>query len=395
MAIVWGAEQTSSNNGFKLGYETSQSGKTLTIKFYVNTKYSIDDVNNTFVAYVGNTCIYNGKVTIKTTSNSGGWASVNTVLLTSGTSTTSGTISFSASLTGIDIVGSSKKATVSGSAENWTYTEIGSPTVTITDNYNNTFTITAVKGANGTNNPVVGLDTLTWGYNTNYSNSYYSGVTKNLTISGTGSTRTVYARARNTSTYGSAKVTATSKAIKQYKGPNQVSGYKLTYTKSRLTMKEDWKISWETPSKNNSCPIKGYRIRLQRKRGTNDWVNLPIFGSTGTLLGNGVYYDRGNIQTSLHIYTQYYTNLISPGDKIRFSVNGYTKYGENYDGNQLFSSSETYSDEYTVENAGIVHVKTSDGAWVEGQVNVYVDNKWVEAESIKVLTNSGVWAEAN
>ena len=102
-------------------------------------------------------------------------------------------------------------ATISGKI-----TEIGTGTTTITDNYNNTFTITATKGANGTNNTAGGPDTLKWGYDTNYSNTYTNGNPNTLTISGTGKTRRVYAKSRTTATYGNHKEATTSKDIRQY-----------------------------------------------------------------------------------------------------------------------------------------------------------------------------------
>ena len=81
MAITWGSEVfgdgDSSHEGFKIGYETAKSGTRLTATFYVWTRYSVSDTNNTFIVKFNNTEMYNGKVSISTTSNSGGWADVN------------------------------------------------------------------------------------------------------------------------------------------------------------------------------------------------------------------------------------------------------------------------------------------------------------------------------
>lgn len=150
MAITWGTAQTGGTGGFRLGYETFRSGNTLTVSFYVNTKYAVDDVNNTFVAVVGGTTIYNGAVSIKTYSSSS-WSDSNTVYLATGTSTSAGTISFSASLTSIDTVGASKKATVSGSAVN--YVNGTEPTINISQTAgSNVVTFYGYLGTAGDNN---------------------------------------------------------------------------------------------------------------------------------------------------------------------------------------------------------------------------------------------------
>ena len=276
-------------------------------------------------------------------------------------------------------------------------TPVSAGTVTIKDNYNNTFTITAKVGASGTNNKAGGPTNLKWGYNTNYSETYTSGGIITLTVSGTGKTRAVYAKATTTAKYGSSKTKTASIGIRQYVGPNAPTGHKITYKKNRLTVKEDWTLSWSAPSINNECPIKGYRIRLYRKRGTGAWTKLHIKNSSGTNLSTtassgDIYYDREGTSTSIVIYPSKYTADIKAGDHIKFAVTAYTRYGASSDGAQLFKTSEAFSSEYTVQNAGVVRVKVNE-EWKEGQVYVKVNDAWKEADVINTNVN-GSWKDS-
>ena len=312
--------------------------------------------------------------------------------------------------------GTSTVTIVRGVTQDWT--SVGKPTLTITDNYNNTFTIHAKKGSSGTNNSANNLINLKWGYDTSYSNSYSGNVssevtaTKTLTVSGTGSTRTVYAKATTDGSKNQA-TKEVSAAIKQYVGPYAPTGHKISYSKTKFTTRENWTLSWDASSTSNSCPVKGYRIRLYRKRGSGSFVKLPIYGSDGKYLSTkvvssgDVYYDRDGTGTTLTIYPQYYSlDLhsdepdIQAGDIIKFAVTAYTKYGKDFDGSATdsngsalcFKTSEAFSSEYTLQNAGIARVKV-DGTWKEGQVYVKVDGSWKEAVSVHTKVN-GTWKES-
>lgn len=287
--------------------------------------------------------------------------------------------------------------------------------VSITDKFNNSFVITATKGASGTNNTSGGPTNLKWGYDTNYSSSYTSGATNKLTVSGTGKTRRVYAKATTTAEYGEDKVAYAKDGngtagidIRQYVGPNKPTGLKVTYNKDRLTVKENWTLSWTAPSINNECPIKGYRIRLYRKRGNEAWIKLPIYDTSGNMghlttitnvTPNDVYWDRDGTSVTATVYTIHYNKEITPaypdilpGDIIKFSVTAYTRYGANYDGDKLFKTDEAFSSEYAVQNAGVLRVKQS-GTWKEGQVFVKVSGVWKEADIVSVKVN-GKWEES-
>lgn len=284
--------------------------------------------------------------------------------------------------------------------------------VTVKDNFNNSYTITAESGDPGTNNAVV-ESILSYPNSTgqtvsfDITNTTYGPKTIIFTPTTANKTKEVSASVRTVGEYNTVS-TAHHKGIRQYVGPEKPAGHKLTYKKSRLTLKENWTISWTAPSINNECPIKGYRIRLYRKRGTGSWIKLPIYdsnGSMGHVVGDTTksptdyYWDRDGTSTSATIYTEYYnTDVIPnypdilPGDLIKFSVTAYTKYGENYTGNKVFKTSEATSGEYTIQNAGIARVKVN-GEWKEGQVYVKANGSWHEAETVNIKTSSG-WQES-
>jgi hypothetical protein len=282
---------------------------------------------------------------------------------------------------------------------------VGTGTTTITDNYNNSFTITATKGADGINNPAGGPDTLNWSYDIpSYTNSYTSGSPIALTtVTGNSSTRTVYAVSRTTSSKDIKHKPATTHAdIRQYVGPGKIAGCGILFSKGKPVLKEDWTLRWSKPGTNNDCPIKGYQVILYRKRGTENWKAIPMYDTDGNILiastTNYSYY-TGSANTSLTLGAKYFTedygNTIEPGDKIKFSVKAYTKFGKNYDvGGAVFNNTVTATEsiEYTIQNSGIMRVKANN-AWTEGQVWVKVDDNWKEADAVKVKVNR-VWEDS-
>jgi hypothetical protein len=301
-----------------------------------------------------------------------------------------------------------------------TWTNVGVGSTTITDNYDNTFTITATKGANGTNNAAGGPADLYYGYTSAYKldngnfGTYTSGSKISLAISGTSNTRTVYAKSTTTATRGSGETATTSKAIRQYIGPSQPTKLLITSSKTRLTVKADWTLSWTAPDAANTySPVKGYRIRLYRKRGSGSYEKLHIKDSSGKNLSTSttagdIYYDSNSTASSIKIYPAKYGTDIQPGDKIKFAVTAYTRKGQNNNGTILFKTIEKPSDEYVVQNAGVVQVYANTGtaskptyAWKEGTVHVAVNTgtaakpvyTWKEAETVNVAVNTGTAAK--
>lgn len=285
---------------------------------------------------------------------------------------------------------------------------VGKGTVSITDNYNNTFTLKGTKGASGINNPSTG-PTLKWGYDTRYSNTFTNNSNIALTIitnSQTDAIRPVYAKSITSATYGNDQTAFAQLDVRQYVGPSAPGKPVISYSKNRLTTKENWLFTWTSATKtNDSSPVKGYRIRLYRKRGNSDFVKLPIYSSDGSYLSakvassGDIYYDRAGNHLSVYIYPAYYSKDIHPddpdilpGDQIKLAVSAYTQYGKDNTGNQLFGTGEVFSDVSTIQNAGIMRVKVG-GAWKEGQVYVKVGGVWKEAEVVQTKVN-GDWKES-
>ena len=90
-------------------------------------------------------------------------------------------------------------------------TGVGTPSVSITDNGNNTFSISATKGSNGTNNTATGVGGISYSFdNSNWTSGSSGSITAN---------KTVYGRAYTTGTYNNSGYASTSKAIKYYSKP--------------------------------------------------------------------------------------------------------------------------------------------------------------------------------
>ena len=285
-------------------------------------------------------------------------------------------------------------------------TSIGRGTTTITDNYNNTFTITATKGANGSYNTAGGPFNLKYGYSSSARNTTYtSGSAINLSTSGTADTRTVYAESTTTATHGSDQVATASQAIKQYLNPGAPGTPSLddsSYKNGRLTVKQNWSYTWPAATKtNNTSPIKGYRIRLYKN---NSLIKGLTVGSGNTISkGNGTneYIDRDS--TSCTVTFNPVTMGFAAGDTVKLGIYSYSKYGNDNSGDRFFNggglgNAMVESESSTVQNAGVMRVKPNDTVgWKEGVVWVKVNKggtvQWVEADVVQVKTSAG-WKES-
>ncbi len=303
----------------------------------------------------------------------------------------------------------------SGTLTRTWYANVGTGTTTIVDNYNNTFTISATKGADGTNNAAGGPTNLKYGYSSAARNTTYtSGGTYNLSLSGTGNTRTVYAESTTTAKYGNNQTATASLAIRQYRAPNAPGTPELTADSrknDRLTVKQNWTYLWTpatpgtgtgttagTGANQTTSKVTGYRVQLYRKRTTeNTFSSIPIKSGSNTLSthSNGEhFYDIGTNSITINPIDC----AIVAGDQVKLGICPYTQYGENNDGNKLFSNVTTYSAESTVQNAGVMRVKPNNTVdWKEGVVWVKVNKggtlQWVEADVVKVKTSNG-WKES-
>jgi hypothetical protein len=284
--------------------------------------------------------------------------------------------------------------------------------VSIVDNFNNSCTITARSGvAQSENNPVKSA-LLTYSYttkngtNTIVENLATTGEEYSVTVNfndfidsdsdGTlDNTRKVTATVQTVGQYNTPESKTASKNIVQIVGPSYPGEPSVTFKKTRPTVKENWKFEWESADPaNNESPIKGYRIRLY-KNGIKKYIKHSSGKDLSVLVPNSsdpnnIQYDREGTENSITIYPD--KQEFKPGDVIKLSVSAYTRYGDNNDGAQVFKTSEQFSAEYTVRNAGIVRLKTDEG-WKEGQVYVKLDHGWVEAETVYVKTDDG-WEES-
>ena len=274
-------------------------------------------------------------------------------------------------------------------------TPVGKGTITIKDNYNNTFTITGTKGANGENNPASG-PTITWSYDSATYNNSGAVSSRALDIATPGNaTRTVYAKSTTGAKYGSDAIATTSLAIKQYVVPNAPGTPVISYKKNRLTIKESWTFTWTAATAANaSSPIKGYRIRLYKN---GSLVKGLAVGSGNNIIcsGSNEWLDRETTSCTLTLDPVAFG--FKAGDTVKLGIYAYTRNGSSNTGTQLFNgrgdrTAEVYSATYTVQNAGILHVKPGS-AWKEGQVFVKVAGAWKEAESVHVKTSAG-WKES-
>lgn len=273
------------------------------------------------------------------------------------------------------------------------YNNVSNGSITITDNYNNTFTINAKPGS-GENNTVKSHKVL-WGYSSDYdSNTGTGNGLKSLTVSGTNLTRAVYVKSITDATYGPNGVATKSASIRQYSNPNPPGKPKISYTKKKLTIREPWTFTWAAAT--GICsPVVGYRIRIM-KDGTA-LTGLVSSTNNTVVKGNNTnnWIDRDSSSCTITFDPKELG--FKAGDKVSVGIYSYSRYGKDNDGKQLFNGGghtddQVISDVSLVENAGIMHVKVGN-SWKEGQVYVKVGGTWKEAESVHTKVN-GSWKES-
>lgn len=283
------------------------------------------------------------------------------------------------------------------------WSAVGKGTVTVKDNYNNTFTITATKGSNDAtgNNIASGPSNLKYGYSATTRNTAYTNkAATKLTINGTADARTVYAEATTKGSKGGDAIATGQEVIRQYIAPSAPGTPVLApLTKNKLTIKEPWTFVWtHAAPKNAHSTVVGYRIHLYRIRAGVEEA-LIIKDANGNVLStwdanyNKYVYDRDLVSNSITIYPEVQEFL--PGDKVKLGIHSYTRFGENNDmagsENALFNTGQIYSVESEVQKAAQLRINTPDG-WKEGQAFVMTKNGWKEASSIYVNTEKG-WKE--
>lgn len=285
-------------------------------------------------------------------------------------------------------------------------------TFTVTDNGNNTFTVSGKLGKNGTNNAI---KSATVYYTTDGSSPSNSDNTNRiaLAVSGASSEKSyTFTKAIPSSctviktwvscvfAHNTATTSTGSTTVKYRYGANPGKPV-LSYSKTRLTIKEPLTYTWADPIASTdylplSCFV-GYRIRL-KKNGYE--LKISTGGSTD------IWYDTHNTSNKLingatcNISGTNNTFTFDPA-KFGFAPGDYvslTIYASNKDGNNTGlwngkSGGEAInSDSQLIQNAGIMHVKVN-GTWREGQVWVKDKGSWHEAESVQTKV-SGKWEES-
>ena len=269
--------------------------------------------------------------------------------------------------------------------------------LTITNNKNNTVTISGYQGRSGTNNDITS-STLYYKINgaASYSSktipvssgvwfgggSYTFAISKNCTVS---------AYIVSTFQYGNDKrKDATNVTISYYANPLQPTVPYLTaesYSNNRLTIKKPWTFSWTCSGSfagYRVCVFKGDKTTYQNYRITSSgWTNKDINGA--------LCLDKDSSATTETITFDPISSGFKPGEQFWISVDAYNKNGK---GEQIFNDppKSALSDVYLVQNSGIMRVKVNN-TWKEGQVWIKTANGWKEADSVHVKTSAG-WKES-
>lgn len=301
-----------------------------------------------------------------------------------------------------------------------TATDGSKPTVSITDNGNNKCTISGVLGKKGTNNA---FKSATLYYTTDGSDPSSSSTRTKVSLTDAASgekyaKEVTVSKACTVKAYTVCKFTynetnaSASKAIIYYAAPKNPGVPKLSYKKSRLTVKEPWTFTWTAATQSNtSSPVKGYYLMLLRRPAatpepegdagdgyvfvreltcstSNNYIGIDK-GSNSNVSTN--YYIRRENTSCTAIFEDPTKFGFKPGDKVKLRIRAFTRNAKGSPG-EILQSGQVDSAEYEVRNAGIVHVKVND-TWREGQVYVKVNSAWKEAELVSTKVSDS-WREA-
>lgn len=273
---------------------------------------------------------------------------------------------------------------------------------TIKDNGDNTFTITFYPGTKGTNNPVKSNKYI-WKLDgdASASTTTSTSLTKSITCKASTASQNVYARTEVDGTYNDVKSDTVNLAIKNYQAPPSPGTPTISWTKSRMTVREKyWTLEWgESKPTNSNSDVVSYRIRLYKKNSSGNFVSIPIINDDGETVSTKNSdtdhpYDRDvDKGTTMKLYGS--ACGLKAGDTIQVGI-----FAKALNGNKkaLWSgggTSDSRSASYTIQNAGVVYVNVDGTNWKEGQVYINVDGtNWKEAETVSVNVDGTNWKES-
>jgi hypothetical protein len=280
------------------------------------------------------------------------------------------------------------------------YTAGSAPSISIKDNKNNTITVSGALGKNGENNE---LKSAILYYTTDGSNPSDSSTRQSITLTATSGA--VYSKAISVTKKCTIKVSvkctfehstaqaSSSVSVTYYATPKAPGIPVISYTKNRLTTRENWTYTWTAATAGNTdSPIKGYRIRLYK----NGAAVTGLAGGSNNMITKGTgtsdHVDRES--TSCTITFNPVDFGFKAKDTVKLGIYAYTKNGV---GGLVFNGSGSAESQVnsavsTIQNAGVIYTKVNN-AWKEGQVWVKAEGKWHEAETVNVKTN-GAWHES-
>lgn len=256
----------------------------------------------------------------------------------------------------------------------------GTPTISILDNGNNSFTLKISKGSNGDGNPATGYEAQ---YTTN---STWTGCSNGDTKS-VGSDCTAKLKARTLGEHYNSAWVETSAYIKYYGNPSNPGKPTLSSKKEgKPTLKEDLTFRWTAASAGSShAPIRGYRIRLK--------VNGSFYDLDPN--SDNDYIDTGNTNTYWTI-PQSIKDTLKVKDTIQLSIYAYSTNGV---GTPIFNGGGTtgaqvLSDIYTISSNGVVRVNVPGLGYKSGVVYVKdTSGNWKEAQGV-FANSGGSWKES-
>lgn len=307
------------------------------------------------------------------------------------------------------------------------YEDPGAGTISVVNNKDNTFTVSSKTAATaGDTHSGAGTNTIR---STTYKYSFTSGfdfdtagtvISPNtkIAVSGTNvSSKTVYVKRKVTGTKGgSATTSEESVTVHIYRNPLGVTDVAGTWHNNRCTLKKPGTLSWTTrnpamPSYSTNSLVGFYFYLLRKPKDSSDWEYADIWSVSepGTKrsstwntsswgahpnppLGSSVstikyYAVRSATKTDIQ-FDLGYNNQFAVGDQVKLVVQPYAEDGNTTD---MFGAYSAVGP-YTVQNAGVVNIRTSNG-WKEGQVYIKTTDGWREADCVYTKTASG-WKES-